>query len=74
VDRSPPHKTTVQNLVKLAVTELEEPETDADMEGITQNGREGSENVMGQRRKRDRKLKILIWSPAIYFALNQHSF
>lgn len=35
---------------------------------------EGSENVTGQRRKRDRKLKILIWSPAIYFALNQLPF
>lgn len=26
---------------------------------------------MGQRRKRDRKFKIIIWSPAITFALNQ---
>lgn len=29
---------------------------------------------MGQKRKRDRKLKTLIWSPAITFALNQLSF
>lgn len=35
---------------------------------------EGSENVMGQRRKWDRKLKDLTWSPAITFALNQLSF
>lgn len=36
----------------MAVSELEGTKTGADTEYITQNSREGSENVMSQRRER----------------------